>query len=166
MNHDILGVNLDCQKFFNTMDQPTALKKKVHFKPITKLDGSSFYLDPVNKISCIRWKGVVEEDTARQLLTLAADSIEFEEYNKLLLDRSQLVEFSTGARVWIKHDLLKTRARKIVSKVHRVAFVNATDARGSIFSNFLSAGIKMVFPKLTMSKFDNIKVAVRWLVAN
>ncbi len=146
------------------MNQSTAAKKSVHFKAVRKIDGSCFYLDTVNKISCVSWKGVVKEDTARELLTLGADSVEFQGYGKLLLDRRNLIEFDTAARVWIKHDLLKSRARKIVGGVEKLAYVHSKNSRGSVFSNFISAGIRMIFPNLTMKKFDDLKSAVSWLI--
>ena len=134
------------------------------FKIVKKLEGSVFSLDPKNKISRISWSGEVSENTARTLLTLGANSVEFHGYNKLILDRRELTEFSTEARVWIKHDLLKTRAKKIVNRVEKVAFIGAKNTRGNIFSNFLSSAIGLVFPKLDMERFQDLRQAVIWLI--
>lgn len=97
------------------------------------------------------------------LVTMGADSVEFYGYKKLILDRSNLVEFDTEARVWIK-GMLKTRAKKIVRMVERLAIVRATTTKGSIFSNFIASAIKIVMPNLEMQKFDNIEDAVDWLL--
>ena len=134
------------------------------FKIVKKVEGSIFSLDPKNKISRISWFGEVTEETASKLLTLGADSGEFHGYNKLILDRRELTEFTTEARVWIKHDLLKTRAKKIVNKVDKVAFIGSRNTRGNIFSNFLSSAIGLVFPKLEMERFVDLREAIKWSI--
>lgn len=139
------------------------LLNDLRFKIAKKENGSVFSLDTDFMISRISWVGVVTETTAKTLLTCGADSVEHHGYKKLLLDRRDLVEFSTEARVWIKQDLLKKRARRIVGKVEKVATIGATNAKGNIFSNFISSGIRMIFPKLEMKKFDNLPEAIIWL---
>ena len=141
------------------------LRKPVKLIPVKKINGSTFYLDPNNKLVCISWSGVVTGETAKTLLSLGADVVEQKGYTHLLLDRRRLIEFDTEARIWIKNDLLKSRARHLAVKVKRLAYLNSADTKGSIFSNFISAGIKMVFPNLTMKKFDSPKEAVRWLLS-
>ncbi len=140
------------------------LRKPVKLIPVKKMNGSTFYLDPNNKIVCISWSGVIDGNTAKTLLLLGAEAVESKGYTRLLLDRRRLVEFDTEARVWIKNDLLKSRARHLAARVERLAYLNSSDTKGSIFSNFISAGIKMVFPNLTMKKFDKPNIAVKWLL--
>ncbi|MEO9871332.1 SpoIIAA family protein [Ekhidna sp.] len=151
------------------LEKPTATlaktraRRPVNFKMISNMNGSTFEVDKDYGISRITWNGKVDMETARKLVTLGADSVEFHKYKKLLLDRSNLIEFDTQARVWIK-GLLKTRAKKIVKMVDKLAIINPETARGTIFSNFIAAAIKIVMPNLVMRKFNSEEEAIDWLL--
>lgn len=129
-----------------------------------EMNGSRFEQDKANGISRITWYGKVDMETARTLLTYGADSVEFHGYKKLILDRSNLTEFETEARVWIK-GLLKSRAKTIVQMVEKVAMINAKTTKGLIFSNFIASAISMVFPDLTMKKFENEAESIAWIMS-
>lgn len=146
--------------------EPILSVSSVPIKFIIKkeINGSRFELDNVNNISRITWSGNVNFETAKELLTLGADSVEILGYDKLLLDRSALTEFETEARVWIK-GLLKTRAKKIVKNVSKVAMINAKSAKGSLFSNFIGSAISMVFPDLQLKKFNSVEESLAWLLS-
>lgn len=145
----------------NTMIAP---RLKTQFFLISEFQGSSISIDFESRIVKIAWQGIVDEQTASHLLTLGADAIENETVDKILLDRQGLKEFTTEARIWIKHDLLKSRAKKLVSKVEKIATINPSQSKGSIFANFISAGIKMVFPNLKMEKFNSVDEALHWFI--
>ncbi|MFK7953810.1 MAG: hypothetical protein AB8B73_13275 [Ekhidna sp.] len=138
------------------------LNPKIEFKVYQEINGSTYEIDKQNNISRITWSGKVDLPTAKQLVTLGADSVEFYGYKKLLIDRSNLVEFDTEARLWIK-EMLKTRAKKIVRMVDKLAIIKSNSAKGSIFSNLISSAIKIVMPNLKMEKFDNCDDALEWL---
>ncbi|MEP1095856.1 MAG: hypothetical protein ABJG78_12145 [Cyclobacteriaceae bacterium] len=138
---------------------------KIHsFEVILELNGSIVAVDYESKIVKIEWHGVVDLDTATELLEKGADMIESGYCNRLLLNRENLKEFSTEARVWIKQDLLKNRGKRLVRKVGKVATVRSSSAMGSIFANFISSGIQLVFPSLKLSNFDSENEAFDWLV--
>ncbi len=136
--------------------------KDFKFEVIYAMNGSTFEIDKINGISRIVWRGVVDIQSAKELVTMGADSVEFQGYKRLLLDRSNLVEFDTEARVWIR-ELLKTRAKKIVKMVDKLAIVKATSVKGSIFSNFIATAIKIVMPNLEMQEFQTEDEALNWL---
>ncbi|MEQ8237917.1 MAG: hypothetical protein RIA69_01825 [Cyclobacteriaceae bacterium] len=140
----------------------TTFIEPISFDLIEELNGSRFELNNQHKIVRITWNGKVNLETASKLLTLGANSVEFYGFTKLVLDRSNLTEFETEARVWIK-DLLKNRAKKLSKKVEKMAIINATTTKGSIFSNFIASAINMVLPDLYMKKFDNEDEAFLWI---
>lgn len=140
-----------------------AINPSVDFSIQKEIEGSTFEVDKINGISKITWNGAVSINAARQLVTMGADSVEFQGYKKLVLDRSNLLEFDTEARVWIK-GMLKTRAKKIVRLVDQMAIIKPTTAKGSIFSNFIASAITIVMPNLEMQKFDNLDEAIEWLL--
>ena len=133
------------------------------FEKVKELNGSNTLIDKKNKVVKIVWNGIVSEETAKVMLTTGADLIDSGLCDKLLLNRKGLEEFSTEARVWIKQDLLKNRAKKLVNKVSKVATINSSTIMGGIFANFISTAIKLVFPNLTMTKFESEEEAMNWL---
>lgn len=139
-----------------------AVPQESHFETLKEINGSKFEYDKLNGIPRITWQGDVGIEEASVLVTLGADYVEFHGCRKLLLDRSSLLEFDTEARMWIK-DLLKTRAKRIVKMVDKLAIIKPHSAKGSIFSNFIASAIGLVFPGLEMMKFDSEEEAVSWL---
>jgi hypothetical protein len=158
-----LNVKIIDQKIVVEPQMENSIIDPISFDFIKELNGSRFELNKEHKISRITWSGSVNLETASSLLTLGANSVENSGFTKLILDRSNLTEFETEARVWIK-GLLKTRAKKIVKKVERMAMINAKTAKGTIFSNFIGSAINMVMPDLYMKKFDNEDEALTWLL--
>jgi len=93
-----------------------------------------------------------------------ADAVEFDDYKRLIINRSNLVEFDTEARIWIKK-FLQMRAKRIASKVKKLAVINPTSARGSIFSNMITSAINLIMPSLQMEKFPSEAEASQWLIS-
>ncbi|MEP5613660.1 MAG: hypothetical protein ABJP45_15520 [Cyclobacteriaceae bacterium] len=149
----------------NQFDDTTKKFIKIHsFEVILELNSSVVSVDYESKIVKIEWHGVVDLNTASLLLEKGADMIESGYCTKLLLNRENLQEFSTEARLWIKQDLLNNRGKRLVRKVSRVATVRSASAMGGVFANFISSGIKLVFPSLKLSNFDSENEAFDWLV--
>ncbi|MFY0598489.1 MAG: hypothetical protein JXR03_02380 [Cyclobacteriaceae bacterium] len=136
---------------------------KTNFEIVGEINGNTFSTDKTNGISRVTWEGSVNIEAAEKILTLGADSVEFDGFKKILLDRSQLQEFDTEARMWIKN-LLKTRAKGLSKLVEKIAIIKATTAKGSIFSNFIASAIGIILPHLEMRKFDTEKEAIGWLM--
>lgn len=145
------------------VDSETATRTSFTLRKEVK--GSSFHVDSLNKISKVVWHGHVDKETATTLLTLGGDSVEFEGFTRLLLDRRDLSEFDTEARVWIK-DLLKTRAKKLSPKVKKLAIINAHSSLAIIFSNMMASAIGLIIPNLNLKKFDNEEEALEWLCSS
>lgn len=125
--------------------------------------GSTLEFDSINKIAMIKWQGTVTVATASRLVTLGASAVNIHGYSKLILDRSNLKEFDTEARIWIKN-MLKSEARKISHKVEKLAIVNSTSIKGSVFSNMISSAISLIMPGLTLKKFDTSVAAINWVM--
>ena len=87
------------------------------FELIKKKNGSFLFVDEKNRIVKITWYDKVDLDTAQTLLDHGADLIESGYYKNILLNRKELKEFSTEARIWIKNDLLINRGRKLIQNV-------------------------------------------------
>ena len=107
--------------------------------------------------------GDVNLETAKKLLTLGGDSVEFEGYTLLMIDRFELKEFDTDARIWIK-ELFKTRAKKLAKNVERMAIINPETSMAGIFSNMLTTAISLVMPGLKVKKFDSREEGLDWLL--
>ncbi|MEP1095179.1 MAG: hypothetical protein ABJG78_08725 [Cyclobacteriaceae bacterium] len=135
------------------------------FEVLKELNGSSVAVDYQNKIVKVEWDGIVDLATVNIILNKAADLIEVGHCDKLLLNRKNLKEFTTEARIWIKQDLLRNRAKKLVNKVVKVATVNSSTAMGGVFANFISTAIKLIFPKLSMVKFSSQQEGLDWLLS-
>ena len=147
-----------------TSSDETATTIASDFKIIHMKNGSTFEIDTKNQISRVVWNGVINANTVQELVKKGADSVEFGSYDKLLLNRANLLEFTTEARVWLK-ELLKNRASKIVDMVGKVAVVKATTLKGNVFSNFIGAAIRIVMPNLQMKEFETEKEAINWLTS-
>lgn len=160
----LIGNDLDKIDELSLMVEETPPPKtKPRFRIIEEINGSRFMLDEVNGISRVNWYGVVNQETAATLLKLGGDSVEFQGYKKLILDRRGLREFDTEARIWMK-GFIKGRAKRIVSKVEKLAMVNRQSGSGSIFANFIGSAIKMVMPNLQIKKFSSIHNALDWVL--
>lgn len=141
----------------------TDSKSNLSFSVVKEANGSTFEIDKINNISRVKWVGNVNLEAAKMLLTLGGDSVEFDGYTKLLIDRYQLKEFDTDARVWIK-ELFKTRAKKLAKRVEKMAIINPEASMAGIFSNMLTSAISLVMPGLTVKKFDTREEGMKWLL--
>ncbi len=120
-------------------------------------------IDRVNKLVMIKWQGYVELDTAKKILLAGSNFIEDESATRILLNRKNLDQFSKETNKWIKDDLLKNRAKKLVHLVEKVATVKSGTTIGNLFSNLISTSIRIVFPGLKMKSYDNEAEALNWL---
>ncbi len=143
--------------------QSSTAKLTTSFVIHKEINQNTFELDKDNNIAKIAWFGKVDVSTASELLKLGGDSVEYNGFTKLLIDRSKLTEFDTEARVWIK-DLLKTRAKRLARQVEKLAIINAQSSMGKIFSNMMATAISLIIPNMKMKKFDDLIEAEKWLL--
>lgn len=135
---------------------------KCDLEMICEKNGSSFSIDKKSGISRIDWRGHVDIHTAKKLIRIGFESIDNEECNKLLIDHSNLVEFETEARVWVK-ELLRHKAEMLNDKLIKLASISPSMAIGSVFSNFASDILKTEMPHLELKRFDQFDAAIKWL---
>lgn len=136
-----------------------------NYKILESRNDSTLLIDEENQIVKILWVGEVDELTASYLLTRAANEIENGYAKRILLNRKFLGQFTTEARKWIKDDLLKGRAKKMAHMVDKVATVKSSTTMGDLFATLVSSSIKIVFPRLNMSRFDTESEARKWLLS-
>ncbi len=142
------------------------IAKVNYFELIEENNESLLMLDPYKKTIKIYWNGLVEMETAKILLNKGADLIEEGKVDRILLNREFLTEFTTDARNWIKDGLLKTRGKKLVDKIFKVAVVKPNTTMGNLFSSLISSTIKLVFPRLFMKQFSGEAEATEWLLSD
>ena len=136
-----------------------------YFELVAEKNESLLMLDPYKRTIKIYWNGTVDLETVETLLNKGADLIGEDKVDRILLNREFLTEFTSEARNWIKEDLLKTRGRKLVAKVFKVATVKPNSTMGNLFSALVSSSIKLVFPKLNMKQFSGEEEATNWLLS-
>ncbi|MEO9485018.1 MAG: hypothetical protein ABJG47_16280 [Ekhidna sp.] len=136
---------------------------EMEFQVLAEIEGSIFLVEPKLKIAKIDWSGVVSKDTALKLLSMGADSVEHHNYKRLILNRANLIEFETEARIGIKK-FLKMRAKRIAHLVKKMAIITPTSVKGSIFSNLITSAISIIIPNLQFQKFKLEQDALNWLI--
>ncbi|WP_421762554.1 hypothetical protein [Ekhidna sp.] len=133
------------------------------FKKISQFGSSSIEIDSIYRIALIRWVGKVDIGTTKKIIFAGINSEEFKNCAKILLDQSNLVEFSTESRIWLKH-FLKNNAKGYNKKVIKLGSVKPQTASGLLFSNFASELLKSEMPDLRRKRFDNVGEAIGWLI--
>ena len=139
------------------------LRTIADFELIEKKNDCSLLIDYENKIVKVSWSGKVGAETASFLLAKALQVIVSGEASTILLDRKNLDEFSKGARLWIKEDFLKERVRHQSNRIKKIATIKSVTPMGGIYSNLISAAIKIVLPFLAMAEFQSEEEAFGWL---
>ena len=134
------------------------------FELVQAKNSCQLLLDQEHSIIKISWKGKVGAETASFLLSKALNIIKEGDASTLLLDRTYLDEFSKGARMWIKEDFLTKRVKPISHLIEKIATVKPITPMGGIFSNLISAAIKIVMPFMKMAEFRDEVDACQWLV--
>lgn len=125
-------------------------------------DLNTAVIDARNKIVTVTWDGIVDLEAASTILNFGADRIADESVNKLILNRTRLNRFDTEARIWIKEEIIKRRGAKLSRKLRKLAIVKEQSAAASIFGNFITSSIRIVYPRLRVKKFDAIEEATKW----
>ncbi|MCR9251698.1 MAG: hypothetical protein NXI20_14830 [bacterium] len=137
----------------------------MNYTVIIEKEGSQLLVNYEQRILKVVWSGKVSLDTAQTILNLGGDFIEDETCDKIILDRLLLEEFSTDARLWIKNDLLKNRAKRLSSKVSQMAMIEAQTSIGAIFSKMISAAITLIIPNLKTKRFKSLDEANSWMTS-
>lgn len=119
--------------------------------------------DPIKKIAKIRWEGVVDLETAKTIVNKGAFLVESGQADKVLLNREHLTEFTSEARQWINY-LVKTRGKRAIKNIHKVATVKPNTTMGHLFSTLVTSSIKLIYPRLSMKQFNTEAEAQEWLL--
>lgn len=127
-------------------------------------NNSFLMADFTHKIMKAEWNGKIDRLTAKSILSKGTDLIEFELFDKILLNHKSLTEFSTGVRLWLKDDYLVNRASRIMYRVSKMAAVTAESPSGSFYADIVTAGFVKSFPALNLRTFKTEEEALRWLI--
>lgn len=136
---------------------------KPEFQLLFRNNGGELSIDSLRRIVKLKWFSTVKKKDAIKLLSEAADVVEFEGFHKILIDRTELVEFETETRIWLGK-FIRMRAKRIAPKVSKLATVNPKSIQGSIFGNLSSSLISLIIPSLDMQRFQTQKEAEHWLL--
>ena len=133
------------------------------FEKILEKDRNVLLADKVNGILKVVWTEEVNLNSAKIVLNQAAMLVGEGNYDKIILDRKSLKQFEVEARVWIKHSFLAKQANELVEKIAKVAAIDPTDVKGAVYANFINTSIKLIFPSITFSRFEEENAAIEWL---
>lgn len=134
--------------------------------PVVKVvNNSELIIDQPNGICLLRWKGRIDIETATELLTLGSAAVQLNGYEKLLIDRRDLIEFDCEARIWIDK-WIKTKAKAVAKSVDKLAIINSETIFGNFFNNAFNSTIAHAMPHLKMRRFDNGGKAHKWLLGS
>lgn len=136
--------------------------EKPQFKKLRQFGNSSLEIDQTRGIALIKWVGKVDINVAKKLIFSTINASEFSSCNKILLDQSNLVEFSTETRVWLKF-FLKNNAKRFRTKLLKLGSIKPQTPSGLLFSNFASEILKSEMPNLRRKRFETFDQASTWL---
>ncbi|MEQ9403636.1 MAG: STAS/SEC14 domain-containing protein [Cyclobacteriaceae bacterium] len=143
------------------------LTKKVKTQPrfalLKQRDGSSIHLDKKNGIVKITWVGIVDQETAREMIHTLAYLMKSGMFNKILMSRDDFTRFTDEANYWMRDFLLSNRY-KFNYKISRIAGVTPEAFRANIFANFIKTALQVIFPGVKISNFEFEESAMEWLV--
>ncbi len=137
-------------------------RNKSRFMLVHEVAGNFVLADYTNGVLKVEWNGVVQLNSVREILTTGANLIENNHCTKILLNRAKLEEFTIDSRMWVKNEFL-IKKRRLVRKVKKVGTVNAMTAKGTVFANFLTTIIKIIYPNLHIQQFNSEEMAIDWL---
>lgn len=138
------------------------VKKTVNFKQEYAVEDSSLEIDDNHGIVKIVWKGNVGVKAAKQIVVHCARAIQ-KGNKKLLIDQSNLSEFDTEARLWVKV-FIKSGKGNVTNKLDMLASIKPKSTKGRFFSHFASNELKEALPSLQMIGFDSELEAINWLL--
>ena len=140
------------------------IKSKLLFSFQFKINDSAVYLEHVNRVVKLVWEGRVEKDTAEGLLTYAADLIEGDVVNRIMLDQQNLIHFDYAARQWIKEKFLPNRQDVLLNQLKKVAVINECSVAALLYGDHSEVTSKISFDRLPLQKFDQTPDAESWLM--
>lgn len=132
------------------------------FKEIRRSEKCILEANEDSKVLRLRWCGRVGIHTTKKIIAAAINTIKLHGYTKLILDQSDLAEFETESRVWIK-EFLKTSSHKFSASLSHLASIRPKTISGNIFSNFASEILKEALPNLKLRRFETVEEATKWL---
>lgn len=142
-------------------DQNTIARNS--FEKILEKDQNILMVNRQDGIIKVVWGENVNLTSTKIILNKAAILVGEGDYDKIILDRKKLHHFEIEARIWIKNNFLDNKAKKLVQNIVRVAAIDPTDVKGRVFANFVNAGIRLIFPTISLSHFQEEEAAISWL---
>ncbi len=136
------------------------------YKLIENSEGSVLSLHETNGIIKVSWHGVVDRAVAEKLLSGAAEFAHGGQFTSLILDRSELVEFTAAARVWIKKVFFDGNTRRLSKFVKHIATINSSTRKAMIYEKYIHVLVKFLFPKNEIRSFKTLCEAEKWLCDN
>lgn len=152
-------------KYYDTPRSGVKTKRfceTANFEVLAKIEESFIDFDRINKVARVCWRGVVNEEVCEKLMVLGADLIEFRGFDRIILDRTNLEEFTYQSRVWLRA-FFKDRAKRLSLNLRKVSVVSAKSTFGLISGEIsFRQGIKF-FIKVPAKKFDSLGESLKWI---
>lgn len=146
-----------------TLASENVLSVEDQFVLLKKCNGSSISIDKKNGIVKITWQGIVDKETAQELIYKLLHLMKSGMFKKILMSRDDLTRFTDEANHWMKDFLLSNRY-KFNYKISRIAGVTPNASRANIFANFIKTALQVIFPGVKISNFEFEESAIDWLV--
>jgi len=135
-----------------------------HFEEIESKNDCSILLDEERCIIAVRWTGKVDAETAGYIMANVLAEIKAGNANAIFFDLVKLDEFSFAARSWLKDDFLINKLKPENDLIRKIAYIKPATSMGGIYSNLFISAIKIVIPFTSVSGFEKLEQATRWLV--
>ncbi len=140
------------------------LMEKLEYTLIGYVNRSKIYAELDTKVVKVVWYGVVDGQTAREVLNLAGDLISEKICDKLILDRTDLRAFTKDAKQVIKKEFLLNRAPKLAKYVKKIATITSKHNMGASIGGRITESIANLFPYLNIQRFETIDTADDWIL--
>lgn len=123
-----------------------------------------FQYDEEFKILKAKWTGQVTTEEFKHVIMTGARIIHNTEgFTSIILDRSELDEFSTESRVWLKQDFMRNDGRVLIKKVKKLAAIKPSTTFATVMTTVFSAIFQIANPNMEYKVFEKPDEAAEWI---
>ncbi len=138
--------------------------EKLEFTLLGYVNRNKVYADLDAKVVKISWEGIVDGKSAREVLNLASDLVAQKLCNKIILDRTNLKNFTADARRVINKEILLGKAPKLAKSVKKIAAISSANANGASLGSRITESIARLFPSMNIKRFNAHEEADHWIL--
>ena len=138
--------------------------KLIHMQTaLQSLKVGDLIIDHENKIIEVKWRGILELESSREMFAMCTEAAKDLGYSKVMLNRLDITDITEETRKWIKGEYLRNEAKKILPYLTHVATVESKSDENIWFKafNFL---VGLLVGKVKMKNFRSRQQAIKWLI--